>query len=479
MAVCANTWHRIGMLRGIVKKAIVDAHPEDAIGLLTHKLPATYKPAIRPLIAHQVELFGVPEDAFKGRDVEDYTRTSFRVDDEALDAEIYTFGSVLIAIGAYRQTRPRRSRNEDGEMVTIEEEVNSLRITYAVPFVGDPDVAEFEGIVSEVWMGCDLSEVRPLDSRKLRELDNGKPSPVGVPLPEEVSAANILSEKSIRMLAIAIKSSKGLLLGDASKQIPPGERGRIDELVERLIENGLINTEIVIICAKTSAQINLLPSSAAFEHLDRAGVRCACGRLLSAERQESALTITELGSAMLDGNRWMSILVLQHLIKLGVTVNNVRMEQIYSGEEVDCIADIHGRIILFELKDKEFNRGNAYSFGAKIGIFQPDISVVITAERVGGDARDHFMARSAGSFRNRRAYADSFSGENVTFIEGLSNLESGLDAIVTEVAKSALAPLFRSALSFANPSSLSLLSAWAGGVGGDACTPEAIEDNNA
>ncbi|MFG2477348.1 hypothetical protein [Streptomyces fagopyri] len=455
------------MLRGITKRAKVVAHPDDAIGILTEKLPATYNPTIRPLIKHQSELFGVPETAFKRRDSDEFTRPGY---EEILDAEIYTFGSVLIVVGTYKVTRIRNSRNEEGELVSTEEEHNSLVVTYAVPSAEDPDVAEFENLISEVWPGIELSEIRP-SSRRLRELDNGKPNPADIPTTEEGGAAEVLSEKSLRMLAIAIKSSKGLLLGDAPKQIPPAERGRIDDLVDKLIVSGLIQTEIVIICAKTSAQINLIPSVDTFEHLDKAGVRCSCGRLLSAEKQEKALTITEFGRAMLDGNRWMSILVLRYLIKLGIPAANIRMEQIYSGEEVDCIAEIHGRIVLFELKDKEFNRGNAYSFGAKIGIFQPDVSVVITTERVGADARDHFMARSAGSVRVRRPYRDSAEAESVTFIEGLPNLESGLDAVVTEVAKAALAPKFRSALSFSNPVALALLSAWAGEGDDSSCSP--------
>ncbi|MER7920364.1 MULTISPECIES: hypothetical protein [unclassified Streptomyces] len=459
------------MLRGITKRAKIDTHPDDAIGTLTEKLPATYKPTIRPLVKHQSELFGVPESAFKGRDSDEYSRPGY---EEILDAEIYTFGSVLIVVGTYKATRIRHSRNEDGELVSTEEESNSLVITYAVPSSEEPDMTEFERLVSEVWPGIELSEIRP-SSRRLRELDNGKPNPAEIPTLEEEEAAEILSDKPLRMLAIAIKSSRGLLLGDASKQIPPTERGRIDDLVDKLIDNGLIQTEIVVICAKTSTQINLVPSAEAFEHLDKAGVRCSCGRPLSAEKQEKALTITEFGRTMLDGNRWMSILVLRYLIKLGIPVVNVRMEQIYSGEEVDCIAEIHGQIILFELKDKEFNRGNAYSFGAKIGIFQPDVSVVITTERVGADARDHFMARSAGSTRARRPYRNSPESEGVTFIEGLVNLERGLDAVVTEVVKSALAPKFRSALSFSNPVALALLSAWAGEGDASNGSPRASE----
>ncbi|MFD0355052.1 hypothetical protein ACFVHW_15155 [Streptomyces sp. NPDC127110] len=447
------------MLRGITKSSGQIEHSIDDMRTLRQKLPATYQPTLSPMIKRQSELFGIPESAFRNRDRDG--RTAFRTDDEVLDAEIFTFGSILIAVSVYESARIKRSRNEGGETVFTEEKYNYLTVSYATPFVEEPSVEEFEGILSEVWPAIELTKVRS-NSRRLREIDGGQPNTTMSPTEGESRAAQILSEKSIRTLAIAIKSANGLLLGDASKQVPAAERARIDELVNGLIESGLIDTEVVVICKNTSAQINRLPSVEAFEQLDAAGLRCACGRLLSAERQEKALSITDFGRTMLDGNRWMSILVLQHLIKFGVPVASIRMEQIYSGEEVDCIAEIHGRIVLFELKDKEFNRGNAYSFGAKIGIFQPDIPVVITTEKVGADARDHFVARSAGSTRVRRSISNRDDLESVTFIEGLSNLESGLEAVVTEVAKMALTPALRSALAIANPSPFALLSAWAG-----------------
>ncbi|MFD7238762.1 hypothetical protein ACFWAT_26100 [Streptomyces syringium] len=464
------------MLRRIAKRADVDAHPNDAIGELTKKLPATYQPTIRPLVKYQSELFGVPEATFSSRESEAYTRNMYQTGDEAVASEVFTFGSLLIIVNACEATRAKRSRNENGELVTTEEKWSYLTVTYAIPSIEDPDVSEFEGFLSEVWPGIELKEPRE-PNRRLRQIDNGKPNTTKAPTEEELLAAEALSEKSVRMLAIAIKAASGLLLGDASKQIPSKERSRIDELVQKLIDKGLVDTEVVIICTKTSAQINRVPSRDAFKQLDEAGLRCACGRALSAEKHEKALSITDFGRLMLDGSRWLSVLVLQHLLNCGIPVASIRMEQVYSGEEVDCIAEIYGSIVLFELKDKEFNRGNAYSFGAKIGIFQPDIPVVVTTEKVGADARDHFLARSANPGRNvRRAYTDA-DGESVTFIEGLDNLKSGLEAVVAEIAKSALTPRLRTALAFANPGPFALLSAWAG-EGRQTLTPIRVEDSD-
>ncbi|MEK2475528.1 hypothetical protein [Streptomyces noursei] len=449
------------MLRGITKSADVSAHPDNGIGTLTQKLPDNYKPTIRPLIKRQSELFGVSESTFKSRDTDAYSRSAYRADDEAIDSEVFAFGSILIIINVCESTRARRSRNASGEVVTTVGKHSYLTVTYLIPFAEDPDVSEFENTLAEVWLDIKLSE-RRMPPGRLREIDNGKSNSTKAPTGRESAAAELLSEKSVRMLAIAIKSANGLLLGDASKQIPPRERSRIDELVEKLINKELIDTEIVIICTKTSAQINRLPSPEAIEQLDQAGLRCACGRLLSAEKHEKALSITDFGRSMLDGNRWLSILVLQYLIGFGVPIADIRMEQIYSGEEVDCLVELYGRIVLFELKDKEFNRGNAYSFGAKIGIFQPDVSVVVTTEKVGADARDHFVARSTMPGRGRRLYVDVLDEESVTFIEGLDSLESGLESVVTHIAKASFAPALRTALSFANPGPFALLSAWAG-----------------
>lgn len=450
------------MLRRISKTASVKAHPDEAIKLLTSKLPATYQAIIQPLISRQAELFGIPRSAFKGRDVATYARAAFAGDDEAVDAEVYAFGSILIVVTIMESVRLVNRRNSEDEMVTTEEKSSMLRVTYGVPFVEDPDVVEFEKFVTEVWPGIKLKESTST-SRRLREIANGKPNTTKAPTEEELGAASVLSDKAVRMLAIAIKSSSGLLLGDASKQIPPKERGRVDFIVQLLIDKGLVETEVVVICTKTAAQVSRVPTSEVLKDLDKHGLRCACGKSLSAEKQEKALRVTEFGRSMIDGSAWLSFLVLQYLIDFGVPVSQVRMEQEYAGEEVDCLAEIYGRIVLFELKDKEFNLGNAYSFGAKVGIFRPDIPVIVTTERVGADARDHFV-RSATVGRGARRYAfdESSSGEKMTFIEGLDNLREGIESVVTEIASASLAPALRTALSFSSASPASLLSAWSG-----------------
>ncbi|MFI0816895.1 hypothetical protein ACH4TX_10350 [Streptomyces sp. NPDC021098] len=450
------------MLRRINRWARVKSHPVDAVQVLTSKLPATYQPIIRPLIQRQSELFGVPQSAFTGGGASSYAHSSFSAEEDVIDAEIYAFGSVLIILCVSESLRLSRERNSEGEIVTTEEKNSTLRVTYAVPFVDDPDVAEFERVIAEVWGEIEFREP-PSRSRRLREMAQGKSNTTRLPTDEELDAADALSDKSVRRLAIAIKSSSGLLLGDAPKQIPTRERGRIDTIVQLLIDKGLVGTEIVVICRDSSAQVNRVATADVLNGLDEQGIRCACGRPLSEEKHEKALSVTDFARSMLDGSAWLSILVLQHLLDFGVPIQSVRMEQEYSGEEVDCVAEIYGRLVLFELKDKEFNLGNAYSFGAKVGIFRPDVPVIVTTEKVGADARDHF-ARSAVADRRARRYAteDPVGDGGIKFIEGLDSLKAGIEGIVTEIASAALAPQLRAALSFSSATPAALLAAWAG-----------------
>ena len=74
----------------------------------------------------------------------------------------------------------------------------------------------------------------------------------------------------------------------------------------------------------------------------------------------------------------MSVLLIQAIHSLGINYEAMLIEQKSGGDEMDCFADISGELCLFELKDKEFSLGNAYSFGAKVGIHKPAHAIIVT-----------------------------------------------------------------------------------------------------
>ena len=98
------------------------------------------------------------------------------------------------------------------------------------------------------------------------------------------------------------------------------------------------------------------------------------------------------------------------------------------------MSNISGELVLFELKDKEFNLGSAYSFGAKIGIVKPRHPVIVTTEHVGNDAKDHFVrAGVSGSHRDRRFFDQREVADEIFYIEGVENLRLGIESLVDKI----------------------------------------------
>lgn len=247
----------------------------------------------------------------------------------------------------------------------------------------------------------------------------------------EVRGAQLLADPVVRAVALAIATSGGgLLTADLAKQLPPEAQDRGDEIQRELESGGLISAELVVICSRRSSQVLRVPSREALDQMGSAGARCACGRPLLEERIENAVDLDELGRTLLNGSRWMSVLLVQTLHSLGVPYEAIVVEQKAGGDEMDCFADVSGELCLFELKDKEFSLGNAYSFGAKIGIYRPPHAIIITTATVGNDAKEHFE-RSLPAARGEHFVAETPS--EISYIEGISSMATTLESKLEEI----------------------------------------------
>lgn len=269
-------------------------------------------------------------------------------------------------------------------------------------------------------------------SYRLDELKAEGRTPPSVPSESDLAAAEVLSDRLTRHLAIAIKQSSGLLVGDLQKQLPSREHAKTPQIRAALEGAKLVETETVVICTKTGAQMVKGSDASVVEKAAAQGLKCACGNPITAEKVEQALSISDYGRTLIDGSRWFTVLLIHNLMELGVPLDRILIDQVSGGDEMDCIADIGGDIVLFELKDKEFSLGNAYSFGAKIGIIEPGYPVIVTTEKVGNDAKDHFAKTQHGGRRGR--YVEDVDGEHsVTYIEGIDNLNPALQSLISKI----------------------------------------------
>lgn len=365
--------------------------------------------------------------------------------------EAFTDGSSLFCLGIQASSSAglQLVQREDGSVERIRPNDEEQRIicAYVGPEIESDAYRGFRDLVSDFFR----IELQPFyyPSRRFRELRaEADVGPVSAPDAAELKAARALADAATRKLAVAIKASGGLLVSDLPAQIP-SDQERAGDIRKTLEEAGLITGDIVVICKQTDTQVNRVPSEETLKRLSREGLRCACGRSIGEERIEEALSITESGRRLLDSSRWMHLLLVSELLDLGIPRDGILLEQQIGGDEIDCFAEISGELAFFELKDKTFSLGNAYSFGAKLGLVQAEHPLIITTEYVGNDAKEHFeRAAAAAGPRSRGRAGASSSVDNLRYIEGIGNLPEGLEnlvgAVYTKDAASLVSAIFAS-----------------------------------
>lgn len=386
-------------------------------------LPSDLRFVVRPSVELQANKLGVTPRAAKSRfdDFRPRNRLTIRGDAVSDGRELVILQLTQEVRNAFFEHGSGVGQNASDADTPIE-----LRLIGVGPSTELPLLDKVAQITASE-LGVDLTE-SSYSSRRFDELkQDGRESP-SEPSSEELVAIAALRDQATRQLAIAIKSAGGLLVGDLQKQLSRSSVGEAETVNRVLTEAGLITGETVVVCGKSSAQTARVPSREILEHLATQGLKCACGRAVDEERIEEAVTITQLGRDLLDKSRWMTLLLVHELEQLGIPLGRILIEQDIGGDEMDCIADISGDIVFFELKDKMFNLGNAYSFAAKIGIIQPTYPVVLTSEKVGHDAREHF--ERAGTRRGPSYVAEP---RKVRYIEGLDSLTKALQDLVTEI----------------------------------------------
>ncbi len=335
-----------------------------------------------------------------------------------------------------------------------------LRLQFLSPHA---DARSYEQLKDRINQAFEVSLADDSEpGSRFRELLAEGRTPTG-PIPgEQVAGARILSNRHNRTVAVAIKSSAGLLVSELPKHLGKNASVSPEEVKEGLATAGLITSEWVLVCKKTQSEILRAPSSHLLNSLAQPGVRCGCGQNMQDERRDEVLTITELGRTLLDGSHWLSILVVDEFVELGIPRDHILVDQQHGGDETDCLVDINGDLAFLELKDKMFSLGNAYPFGAKLPIIQARHSIIVTTDQVGNDVKRHFEAARAGEKKARASFVfyeeDDRQGA-IRYVEGVENLSPAIASLITEINQRNARLLLTEVLAFASPSPDSVLSA--------------------
>jgi len=208
---------------------------------------------------------------------------------------------------------------------------------------------------------------------------------------EDLARASHLESPSRRSFARVVKRSGGVLESDLIRQADGGT-AEAQQQIEELVEAGLVEEQYVVICRKTSNQINRVKSKAAIAQMSELQVLCSCGAPIADERVEVLFSPTQSLQRMLDHSYWMTARLVQVLTDLDVPRDRILLDLREGPEEVDAFVDLCGSLLMFELKDNEFSMGHAYPFAGRIGLYKPDLAVIVCTNGVAPDVKAYFEA---------------------------------------------------------------------------------------
>lgn len=236
---------------------------------------------------------------------------------------------------------------------------------------------------------------------------------------EEADKYVALIDEDNRNLLITLAQARGKALSvDADSEA----RGKG---VPQLLSSGIIRREYLVKCRKDQ---HLIVGIDDRDQLD-AGVgdifHCAtCGRLFREEIVEQIYVLSEFGRKLLSGSRWMMIWITELLRRFGLVAEQIRWSGSAGDDEIDIMTDLQGTKVFFELKDRDFDLGDAYPFAFRVARYGGDWGIIVTTGRVAAEVKS-FLKESPREFGNVRFGT----------IEGGKSIPSQLPDVLTKISE--------------------------------------------
>jgi hypothetical protein len=129
--------------------------------------------------------------------------------------------------------------------------------------------------------------------------------------------------------------------------------------------------------------------------------------------------LSKVGRRMLNGSQWMTVWLTENLVASGIPIDAIVWGLQEDSEEVDCALELKNRIWIFELKDRNFEPGDAHPLFYRAAKFRASKTIIITTRVVTANARKVFDEY----YNKERGYPIS--------IEGLNNVGDILHKLVS------------------------------------------------
>jgi hypothetical protein len=326
-----------------MRSAVVTLKSDEEFDKVLKTLSEAYQPVLQPAVMLQAKALGLEkgpsqQSVLSTLEIPRSPRRTLPIRAEIFIDEEKNLYLLVLRLAS----RPSKIGNTaDGSIVEIYKHPIQSRLTvyYISQAVSSIPLSQFEKIIND-----NLSiKLAPyfFTSDRLAELKSEGMNSPDRPTESELASARLLSDSSIRTLAMSVKSSGGLLIGDLPKQLPSPIRDQADDIRTKLLAANLISAELVVICKRTQAQVARAPSQRILKNLSKNGLKCACGRPIADERIEEAVTITDHGRSLLDSSHWFSVLLLHELLELGIPLDRILRRHVTPSDRLEAVEAHH------------------------------------------------------------------------------------------------------------------------------------------
>lgn len=248
----------------------------------------------------------------------------------------------------------------------------------------------------------DLVKVTPLDKEFLDFLITG-----GLEITESLSDPLFqrVKEKGDRDILRELKKRGSVLESDLKELSLPGlDMRNIKSTLDYLSgeEYKLIDKKYAVICNRTNEMLFLVK-----DRTDLEGSKLLCPKCSAEIGSESLLAYyesTKKLKELLDGSRWMPLLIRDALIRSNVPASNIFTEVKHENDQIDVLVVYQKRIFVIEAKDRSVSLNDAYKLSAKTSHLESWIeesysskSDLFTTSRSVIDGRIVYSKRRAGS----------------------------------------------------------------------------------
>lgn len=233
-----------------------------------------------------------------------------------------------------------------------------------------------------VILGVNFSNVTSSAEANLRKL---------VTLPEHVSKPVIaaykeLTDKDNRVRIIEVKKR-------------PKITSKPDPFLERMTGAGILQREYVVVCTKAQDEpVLMFSEKAKLRRFLLSHAKCpSCQERFSEANTRYHYSISEVGAKAIDGSLWMSWAVVDQFRPFTDRwwIGAKTLEE----DEFDVLAIVAGRLVAFELKDRIFDRTDAFKFFSKCTQLDPKHLVIVSTDAINKTAKT-YLAQTQRIYRD-------------------------------------------------------------------------------